>query len=97
MRQVIHGDVVAVARAVVDLPPACRVSEIRRVLECAHAADLYRKHTGRSHPSWGNGSLAGAVMGKAAKVTEPFLSDLRYLEAMAAVIETLLDWKHRKT
>lgn len=97
MRQVTHGDVIAVARAVVDLPPACRISEIVRVLECAHAADLYRKHKGRSHPFWGNGSLAGAVMGKAAKVTEPFQSDTRYLEAMAAVIETLLDWKHRKT
>lgn len=97
MRPVTHVDVIAAARAVLDLPPSRRPPEILRLLERAHVADRFRKSTGRSHPLWGDGSLAGAVMRTAAAVPEPLLSEPRYLEAMAAVIETLLDWKHRKT
>ncbi|MGB3313811.1 MAG: hypothetical protein WBB85_05325 [Albidovulum sp.] len=95
MRMVTHGDVVTTARAVRHLCPEARRDEILRLLDRAHAADLFRKRTGKLHPFWGNGSLHGAI-GRAA-AAEPFLSDTGYLEAMAAVIETLLDWKHRKT
>ena len=95
MRTVTHGDVVTAARAVRHLSPEARRGEMLRYLDRAHAADLFRKRTGKPHPFWGNGSLHGAI-GQMASA-EPFLSDSGYLEAMAAVIETLLDWKHRKT
>jgi hypothetical protein len=92
---VTHGDVVTAARAVRHLCPEARRQEILRYLDRAHSADLFRKRTGKPHPFWGNGSLHGAI--GPTVPTEPFLSDTSHLEAMAAVIETLLDWKHRKT
>lgn len=95
MRTVTHGDVVTAARAVRHLSPEAQRGEIMRLLDHAHAADLFRKRTGKPHPFWGNGSLHGAI--SQIHPAEPFLSDKGYLEAMAAVIETLLDWKRRKT
>lgn len=95
MRPITHGDVVAAARAVRHLPAGLRRAEITRYLVRAHAADLFRKRTGRAHAFWGNGSLAGSVMAGGMPAPEPFFSDVPYLEALAAVIEALLDWRQR--
>ncbi len=91
MRTITHGDVTAAARAVRGLPPAARRRAVRSLLEKADAADRFRKRFGRAHPFWGNGSLMAVALAAAGGRDEPFLSDPDYLEAMAAVIEALLD------
>ncbi len=93
MRMVTHGDVVTAARFVTHLCPEARRGEILRFLDRAHAADLFRKRTGKIHPFWGNGTLHSAI-GRAA-TAEPFLSDSGYLESLCCVIQTILDWRHR--
>lgn len=90
MRTITHGDVTAAARAVRDLPPAARRRAVQSLLERADAADRFRKRFGRAHPFWGNGSLMAVALAASGR-GEPFLSDLDYLEAMAAVVEALLD------
>lgn len=96
MRPVTHGDVVAAATAIRPLPAALRRQEVLRLLERAHAADLFRKRTGRPHPFWGDGSLMGIALKDGTSRTEPFLSDPEHLSALAAVIETLLEWRRRE-
>lgn len=96
MRTLTHGDLVAAACAVRLLPREEWRTTARRFLERAHAADLFRKRTGRNHPFWGNGSLSGAIPPGERQISEPFLSDPRYLEAMASVFEVLLDWRRRE-
>lgn len=91
MRPVLHGDVVAVARAVMTLPAAMRGRRIRAYLDMALAADAYRKRFGRAHPVWGNGALMSAVGPLAG--AEPPLSDRRYCASLAQVFEVLLDWR----
>lgn len=93
MRTITHGDVTAAARAVRPLPPAARRRAVRSLLEKADAADRFRKRFGRAHPLWGNGSLMAVALAAAAGREEPVLSERDYLEAMAAVIEALLDWR----
>ncbi|SPH17634.1 hypothetical protein DEA8626_01158 [Defluviimonas aquaemixtae] len=96
MRPLTHGDVAVAANAVRSLPSDARCAEVLRFLDRAHAADLFRKRTGRAHPFWGDGSLMGAVLKGSPVRAEPFLSDPEHLSALAVVIETLLDWKHRR-
>ncbi|MCU9848705.1 hypothetical protein OEZ60_11885 [Defluviimonas sp. WL0024] len=96
MRTLTHGDVAAAARAVLHLPREEWPGAVWRFLECAHAADLFRKRHGRNHPLWGNGSLSAATPPNARLAPEPFLSELRYLEAMASVFDVLLDWRRRE-
>lgn len=93
MRTITHGDVTAAARAVRPLPPAARRRAVRSLLAKADAADRFRKRFGRAHPVWGNGSLMAAALGAEPGRGEPFLSEADYLEAVAAVIEALLDWR----
>lgn len=95
MRTVTQGDVAAVAMTVADLPDERRHQMARRIIEQAHIADIYRKRTGRAHPFWGNGSLMSAAFQGVRPISERFLSEDRYLEAMGAVIDALLDWRHR--
>lgn len=95
MRTITHGDVTAAARAVRDLPAEARRGAVRAYLERADAADRFRKRFGRAHPIWGNGSLMAAVMCCGGPSAEPVLSDPGYLDAMAAVIEAILDWRRR--
>lgn len=95
MRTITHGDVIAAARAIHDLPPEAQRRMVQRFLDRAHAADLFRKRFGRAHPFWGNGSLMAAATGEGRARPEPFLSDTPYLETLALVIETVLDWRRR--
>lgn len=95
MRTITHGDIVAAARAVRALPPHAQIAAVRSLLTRAHAADLYRKRLGRSHPFWGNGSLMGVALGSGRSEAEPFLSDTSYLQTLLLVIETVIDWRRR--
>ncbi len=91
MRTITHGDVTAAARAVRGLSRDAQRQAILSLVEKAHAADRYRRRFGRLHPLWGNGSLMAAALGAGAAPGEPFLADTDHLEAMAAVVEALLD------
>ena len=90
MREVVHGDVVAVASALRELPPEGWEARIAEYLIRADAADRYRRRIGRAHPHWGNGSLMGAVLCEAGIWPEPRLSDPIYAEAMVAVLMALI-------
>lgn len=94
MRQVLLGDVVAAARALMDLPPSERAAAIARMIDQAHCADKFTKRTGRPHKCWGNGSLMAAAVPKP-KTREPFLSDPAYIQAMQQCLAALLAWKLR--
>jgi hypothetical protein len=66
------------------------------VLMRAHFADQYRKRLGRSHPKWGNGSLAQAVLADGPLAKQPFLSEPGYLEATAEAIHAVVEWRRRQ-
>lgn len=88
-----HGDVTAAARAVRGLPQNDQRRAILSLLVKADAADRFRKRFGRAHPIWGNGSLMAVALGVDSGRGEPFLADTDYLEAMAAVLDAVLDWR----
>ncbi|MGB8623260.1 MAG: hypothetical protein WCD16_10615 [Paracoccaceae bacterium] len=92
MRPVLHGDVVAAARALLPLPERARRDALRGMLTRAGAADAYRKRFGRAHPDWGNGSLM-AVAQRGATAPEPFLDVSDYCRCMALVFDTLVAWR----
>jgi hypothetical protein len=95
MRTVTHGDVVAAAGVARGIAGDERRTFVLRLLERAHAADKYRKRTGRAHPLWGDGTLMAVARKSRIAQAEPFLSDVEYLETIATVIETLLFWRQR--
>lgn len=90
MRRVMVGDVLAAAQVLQGLPPAARPGCMVRLLERAHAADMWRKRLGRVHPCWGNGSLmACALVAGAGAAPAPRLNDAEFLSALAVVIAAL--------
>lgn len=93
MRQIAHGDVTAAARRLLDLPPESHKAAVTALLDRAEAADRFRKRHGRAHPFWGNGSLMAVALSGRPPRGEPFLSDPDYLQAIATVIEGILDWR----
>lgn len=97
MRAITHADLLACARMLWRAAPASRGEVLHTALERAHAADLYRKRTGRAHPFWGNGSLAGFFALHGQLPPEPCLSAPGFLEAMAEAMDALLEWRARQT
>ena len=95
MRQVLIGDIIAVARSVLGLPHTDRATAIAAILENAHIADKVTKRTGRPHRAWGNGSLIAASTPKHGRA-EPFAGDMDYLDALKETIEQVLCWKRQK-
>jgi len=89
MRPVLHGDVVAAARALRAVPAAQRPRLVRRIIAAAEFADRYRRRVGRAHPDFGGGSLMAAA-GAWPRRPEPLLDDPDYLGCLACVIEALL-------
>ncbi|MCL4188154.1 MAG: hypothetical protein KJZ85_11140 [Rhodobacteraceae bacterium] len=89
MRPVLHGDVVAAARALLRVAPAERRDLVARMIDDAHIADRWRRRTGLLHPTKGNGSLMAAAA-TWPQAPEPFLSDFDYLDCLRTVIEALI-------
>lgn len=89
MRQILHGDVVAAARALLCAAPAARAALAARLIEDADVADRWRRRTGRAHPARGNGSLMAAAAAWP-QAPEPFLDDADYLDCLRLVIEQLI-------
>jgi hypothetical protein len=95
MRQVLLGDIVAAARAVLDLPPSEQAVAVSTMMDRAHIADKIMKRTGLPHRQWGNGSLMAAA-GPRPQKPEPFLSDLDYLAALRLILQALATWKQNQ-
>lgn len=95
MREFTHGDAVAAASALRTRPPETWEGWLAGYLDRAHAADQFRKRTGRVHPCWGNGSLMSAILRDAPVWPEPRLSDPGYAEALVAALEVLIRWRRR--
>ncbi len=64
MRPVLHGDIVAGARALLCVPRGHRWRAARDLVAQADAADRYCRRLGRVHPGWGNGTLMAAALGR---------------------------------
>ena len=92
MRPVLHGDVVAAARALLAMPAEKRRSAMGTMLSRASAADAYRKRFGRAHGAWGNGSLMAVAHGYELR-PEPFLDDAEYCACLVMVFDTLMAWR----
>jgi hypothetical protein len=92
MRQIMIGDIIAVARSVLGQQSADRAGTVQALLDHAHIADKVMKRLGRPHPLWGNGSLLAACAAHP-KPPEPFAGDLAYLEAMRDTIAQVMCWK----
>lgn len=89
MRRVLHGDVVAAARALLAAPPARRAALIARLIDEAEAADAHRRRTGRAHPVFGTGSLMSAALSRPC-ASEPYLDEPDYAACMVQVLEALI-------
>ncbi|MCG6901794.1 MAG: hypothetical protein LJE68_03850 [Rhodobacter sp.] len=94
MRPILHGDVVAAARALYALPEVRRAQALDGMLRTAARADTYRLWTGRVHPRWGDGSLMVTALGRRPP-PEPPLNDTDYCGCMAMVFEALVGWLGR--
>lgn len=95
MRPILIGDIIAVARSVLDLPRREWANRIIVMLDQAHIADKVTKRTGRPHPVWGNGSLLSASKPKPDR-PEPFARDVHYLEALRETLVQILEWKRQR-
>jgi hypothetical protein len=88
MQRVMHGDLTALARHLLTLPPAQRWAACRSLIAQADAADRYRKRFGRAHAVWGNGTLMAAAR-RAPLPTEPPLSDPAYAGCLILALTAL--------
>lgn len=91
MRPVLHGDVSAAARALLNAPPADREQLCIRMINEAQLADAHVGQTGRLHPLFGNGSLmASARNWQLAE--EPNFDDLQYCQCFELVLRCLVQF-----
>ncbi|MFC7704989.1 hypothetical protein ACFQXB_12355 [Plastorhodobacter daqingensis] len=82
------GDAIAAARMLLPLPRHERAAMMDRLLYEAHLADCCRKRLGRSHATYGNGTLMDAAA-RYPRQDEPFLDDADYLDALLTVLSAL--------
>lgn len=92
MRRVMHGDVVAAARALLTVPEVARLILCRRMISEAHAAHRYFRRFGHSHALWGDGSLMSAAH-KRILHPEPGFSDSAYCACVEMVLHELIEWR----
>ena len=89
MRPILHGDVVAVARAILPLASHERSRKIQDILYTTARANAFRLSTGRAHPLWGDGSLMTAALAENLP-PEPSLDNREYCGCLAQVFEALV-------
>ena len=80
----------AVARVLLALDDTQWSTCADRLIWQAGVADKYRRRLGKPHADWGNGSLMAVAQGEAKSGNEPFLSDLRFLQALSCVLDRLI-------
>jgi hypothetical protein len=89
MRSVHLCDLNLAARTLMMVRAEGRSLRIAQILDQAHAADKFRKRTGRAHSRYGNGTLAAACHHQP-KHMMPAQCDENYLASMEVVIRGLL-------
>ncbi|KAA8614017.1 DUF7742 family protein [Salipiger aestuarii] len=95
MRPVLHGDLVAGARALLCVPRGLRWRAARDLVAQADAADRYRRRLCRIHPDWGNGTLMAAALGRP-HAPERRLDDPDYADCLILVLEAVRHWRQRR-
>ncbi len=93
MRPLAPSDLSVAARALMVFALSERRAAIARLIWQADAADRYRKHIGKSHPIWGNGTLEAAARGHSLAEAKQ-LSDNDYLACLGVVLDGLV--RHRE-
>jgi hypothetical protein len=96
MRPVLHGDLLAAAMRVSELPSWQRAKAAARLIDRAHAADAARKRLGRSMTGWGNGSLMSAVLAEGPLPERGPRLDPGHLAAYRIVAGALLRWREEQ-
>lgn len=92
MRRPLPGDIAAIARVLLALPPSARPLRLARLIAAAEAADVHRQTAGRAHPRWGTGSLMSAASGMP-KAVDPGFGDDEYCRCWVLTLEALI--RHR--
>lgn len=92
MRQVLHQDIVALARCLGPVSKACRRKFALVQIGLAHAADLYRIRTGRAHPVYGNGTLMSCLAGLP-RGDEATFDNLDFAECMVHALEAVIGFR----
>lgn len=92
MRPVLHGDVSAAARVLLNAPPDQRERLCRRMIAEAETADGHVSKTGRLHPLFGNGSLMAAARNRRL-AAEPAFDDLQYCRCFETVLRHLIRFR----
>ncbi|WP_417721222.1 hypothetical protein [Salipiger sp.] len=88
MKPVMHGDLVAAARALLAAAPGARWRLARDLVARADAADRFLDRHGRVHPEWGNGTLMAAAL-VLPLAPEPRIDQPVYADCMILVLEAL--------
>ena len=92
MRPVMHGDVTALARALMSVPADTRNQLCNLILSQTHSADCYRKRFNKPHSDWGNGSLMAMARGMGLQA-EPELAHVDYCDCLERVFAGLRRWR----
>jgi hypothetical protein len=87
-----HGDVTALARALMSVPADMRNQLCNLILSQTHSADCYRKRFNNPHPDWGNGSLMAMARGMGLQA-EPELAHVDYCDCLERVFAGLRRWR----
>ncbi|SNT38816.1 hypothetical protein SAMN04488078_11292 [Antarctobacter heliothermus] len=88
MKPVLPGDVSAVARMLLTVPPHARPERADQLIDEARAADAHCRRTGRAHPRWGDGTLMAAAHGHPMG-QEVCFDDPDYLDCQLAILHAL--------
>lgn len=89
MRTILHGDIIAAARALLAVPLDARVGLLETMIRQADAAHHFHKRLAKPHPVWGNGSLMARANFEP-QIAEPFASDIDYLQTLQLVIAAII-------
>jgi hypothetical protein len=95
MRAVQVGDLIAVARVLVQRDHSSWAGVLDEFLAQAHAAHLYHKRLQRPHPIWGNGSLMARAYGDFGASPLPDRHS-GFLAALQATLVAIVAWREQR-
>lgn len=85
MRPVLISDLVHAARVLLQVQKTSRVGFTERLIREADWADRFRKHLGRIHPEWGDGTLSSAAA-RYPKAAEQNIDNLEFSKCLSTVL-----------
>lgn len=89
-RPVLHGDVTALARALLSVPVHERDELAGAITLWAEEADAHRLATGNVHSKYGTGSIMSAAL-PFVTVSEPRMDDLDYIDCTIMALNAVKD------